>query len=42
MLNKGNLVEKELDKEWVELMEKAYDMGLSVQQVKEFLKKNKK
>jgi Anti-repressor SinI len=41
MLNKGNLLEKELDRDWVELMKKAYEMGLSVQQVREFLKGNK-
>ncbi|MFP7735655.1 anti-repressor SinI family protein [Priestia aryabhattai] len=41
MLNKGNLSEKELDKDWVELMKKAYETGLTVQQVREFLKNNK-
>ncbi|PGR00691.1 anti-repressor SinI family protein [Priestia megaterium] len=42
MLNKGSLVDRELDKEWVELIKKAYEMGLSVQQVKEFLRSDKK
>jgi Anti-repressor SinI len=41
MLNKGSLVDRELDREWVELIKKAYEMGLSVQQVREFLKSNK-
>lgn len=42
MLNKGSLVDRELDKEWVELIKKAYEMGLSIQQVKEFLRSDKK
>jgi len=41
LLNKGKLLEKELDKDWIELIKKAYEMGLSIQQVKEFLKSNK-
>ncbi|WP_394512496.1 anti-repressor SinI family protein [Priestia aryabhattai] len=42
MLNKGSLVDRELDKEWIELIKKAYEMGLSIQQVKEFFRDNKK
>jgi DNA-binding transcriptional MerR regulator len=42
MLDQGSLVDRELDKEWVELIKKAYEMGLSIQQVKEFLRSDKK
>jgi Anti-repressor SinI len=41
MLNKGNLLEKKLDRDWVELMKKACEVGLTVEQVREFLKSNK-
>ncbi len=30
--------EKELDKEWVELIRKAQKMGLSIKEIRDFLK----
>jgi len=32
--------EKELDKEWIDLIIKARDLGLSVDEIKEFLNKS--
>jgi len=33
------LIEKELDKEWIELIIEARNLGISADEIKEFLKK---
>ncbi|PGX44539.1 SinR repressor domain-containing protein dimerization [Priestia megaterium] len=40
--DKGNLVVEELDQEWVKLIREAKELGISVQDIKEFLQENKK
>ncbi|MEH6853937.1 anti-repressor SinI family protein [Priestia megaterium] len=42
MQDKGNLVVEELDQEWVKLIREAKELGISVQDIKEFLQENKK
>lgn len=32
---------KKVNKEWIDLMKEAYDLGLSCQEVKEFLKSSR-
>ncbi len=46
MLNRTNVVEENkkeenLDEEWVELMRRAYKMGISIEEVKRFIAYNK-
>ncbi|MFP7737449.1 anti-repressor SinI family protein [Priestia aryabhattai] len=42
MVKKGNLVEGELDQEWIKLIKQAYEIGLTIQEVKDFLKINER
>jgi len=36
------LLDKNMDEEWVKLMEEAYKIGISIEEVKEFLLKRRK
>ncbi|MBT2695951.1 anti-repressor SinI family protein [Bacillus sp. ISL-40] len=40
MLTTAIACEKELDKEWIDLIIKARNLGISVDEIKEFLKKS--
>lgn len=42
MCDMNNLfLERNLDEGWIEIMGEAYRMGISIKEVKEFLKSNK-
>lgn len=41
MLGQKNLMEESLDTEWIELIQVAKSLGLSIEEVKEFLAANK-
>ncbi|MBV6737697.1 anti-repressor SinI family protein [Priestia megaterium] len=41
MRDKSNLVVEELDQEWIKLLYEAKGIGLSTQEIREFLEKDK-